>query len=246
MIVEVDVGNTRCKWRAQDDGSVARRGDDLESLCRFLRGSAAVERIRAVSVLGPDRQRDLVDRIVAAGGVRPAFAQAQAECNGLRCGYAQPEQLGADRWVAILAAHHRYSGPLWVVDAGSALTLDLLDGEGCHLGGYIVPGRRLMGDALLEGTGRVRYDRQLSVPVAWAPGTDTAGCVAGGCAMAMCGVISAAYGMSRAGFRAVPRLVLTGGDALLVREGLELLGFDDALLLDDPELVFDGLGLALP
>jgi type III pantothenate kinase len=63
-----------------------------------------------------------------------------------------PGQLGVDRWLALLACVDLSPGPALVVDAGTAITLDLLDTSGEHVGGYILPGLKMAESALLEGT----------------------------------------------------------------------------------------------
>src|SRR4029077_2103024 len=76
---------------------------------------------------------------------------------GVRNGYAETWRLGADRWVAMLGAHARYPGrALWVVDVGTALTVDLLDEHGRHRGGLLVPGPALMVESLLRRTAGIR------------------------------------------------------------------------------------------
>ena len=60
---------------------------------------------------------------------------------GLNNGYHRPEQLGVDRWLAMVAVFHRPLGDCIIVDAGSAITVDLLSRSQGHLGGAILPGR---------------------------------------------------------------------------------------------------------
>lgn len=63
-----------------------------------------------------------------------------------------PEQLGVDRWLAMLACQQISPGPCLVVDCGTAVTLDWVDAKGEHQGGYILPGLHLMQNAVLQGT----------------------------------------------------------------------------------------------
>ncbi len=60
--------------------------------------------------------------------------------------------LGADRLLNAYAAYKKYSKPLVVFDFGTALTVDYVDGRGCHRGGFIVPGPRLALSSLHAGT----------------------------------------------------------------------------------------------
>ncbi|MDH3632433.1 MAG: type III pantothenate kinase [Gammaproteobacteria bacterium] len=59
---------------------------------------------------------------------------------GVTNGYREPERLGVDRWMALIAASELVGGDVVIIDAGSAMTLDLLRADGKHLGGAILPG----------------------------------------------------------------------------------------------------------
>ena len=55
--------------------------------------------------------------------------------------YDDPSSLGSDRFLAMLGAmNHFPKKQLLVIDIGSAMTFDAIDGNGSHLGGLIMPG----------------------------------------------------------------------------------------------------------
>ena len=55
--------------------------------------------------------------------------------------YDDPLSLGSDRFFAMLGAMNQFSkNPLLVIDIGSAMTFDVIDGDGYHQGGLIMPG----------------------------------------------------------------------------------------------------------
>jgi len=68
-----------------------------------------------------------------------------------------PEQVGIDRLLNAIAANHRMGTgqPKYIVDAGSAITLDWIDAQGVFCGGAILPGFRLMSQALHHYTARL-------------------------------------------------------------------------------------------
>ena len=71
----------------------------------------------------------------------------------------QPESVGTDRLLAAVAVN-RLRGerrPAIVVDAGSAITVDLLDGDGAFQGGVILPGFGMVARALADGTDRLPH-----------------------------------------------------------------------------------------
>jgi type III pantothenate kinase len=93
-----------------------------------------------VSVLNSQRQVEL-DQCLAQEFANPItrFVSA-AESLGVKNGYHQPARLGADRWMVLLAAAEIATGGALIIDAGSAMTIDLLRSDGQHLGGAILPG----------------------------------------------------------------------------------------------------------
>ncbi|MBC8300195.1 MAG: type III pantothenate kinase [Pelagibacterales bacterium] len=59
---------------------------------------------------------------------------------GVVNGYKQPTKLGDDRWVTIVASHLLYQKPLMIADCGTAISIDVVNIKGIHLGGYILGG----------------------------------------------------------------------------------------------------------
>ena len=86
---------------------------------------------------------------------------ATPEAAGVRNGYARPAQLGADRWAALVGAWNQERRPCLVVNAGTALTIDVLledperPGHGYFAGGCILPGFDLMRGALNRHTAQL-------------------------------------------------------------------------------------------
>jgi type III pantothenate kinase len=71
----------------------------------------------------------------------------------IRIGYETPRTLGKDRIAAVAGAADRYPGRnIAVIDAGTALTIDLISAEGLFIGGNISPGLRMRFTALHEQT----------------------------------------------------------------------------------------------
>ncbi len=71
------------------------------------------------------------------------------ECHlGIEILIDRPEQVGADRLVNAVAAQGRYTGPLIIIDFGTATTFDAINADGNYLGGVICPGINLALDAL--------------------------------------------------------------------------------------------------
>lgn len=71
---------------------------------------------------------------------------------GLDIRLENPGQTGADLVVADVAALREHKPPLIVIDMGTATTMSVLDENGAHIGGCIIPGVRISLDALTDRT----------------------------------------------------------------------------------------------
>lgn len=239
-----DVGNTRLKWGVFEDDRIIRHGNvDHEKLKQrgfatlTTRLPANVDYVLASNVAGAAFASRLAGVIGIHCDTDVHFARAEKEACGVRNGYRQPRRLGVDRWVALLGARAETRSAVCVVDAGTAVTIDGMDNTGQHLGGMIIPGSRLMRDALSDDTSDIRLPKASSRD----PGSglklfasNTSDAVQSGTWNAVCGAIERAVGAMRAaGMR--PKIVLTGGDASRI---LKLL---DGKILHRPHLVLQGL-----
>ena len=236
MILDIDAGNSRVKWLVKDDGGhTVSRGvtsSDLWSR-QDMPGDPAVSRVRISSVKG-----DLDDRLTeyceGTLGVHPEFARVVDGCAGLSCGYGKPGNLGIDRWLALLSCWQTISREALVVDAGSAMTIDVLSGDR-HCGGYIMPGFAMMKTALGAGTWGIAIDDNDKIEAG--PATGTTGAVLNGSMIALVAAVERIAGMA-----GVETIVLTGGDGPLIKQFLA----SRFSVIEEPDLVINGLAIALP
>ena len=238
--LQLDVGNSGAKWRlVKADGSVAARGrylpEDQGSRAALLNCSESVARIWVASVASPDSDADLSKLLQKRWGIEPWFPSSERQTGDLVNSYSEPNRLGVDRWLAMLAARERCNKRLCVVDAGSALTIDLVAADGRHEGGYIIPGAALMERALLLDTDRVRFSDDVDYSLS--PGCSTAEAVRHGIALAQAGALRLVMDGAgqMAGQSDVPQLYFCGGGGQVLRE-LVAHGGDYAA-----DLVFEGL-----
>ncbi len=233
--LQLDVGNSSAKWRLVDEaGQVIGRGryvaTDETSRRALLGCSERLDRIWVSSVADEAAESALRELLWGRWKLEPWFARTRAETCGLHNSYSEPTRMGVDRWLAMLGARARHDGRLCVVDAGSALTIDLVDAGGHHEGGYIIPGPQLMERALLLDTGRVRFDEQ--VGYALTPGTSTAEAVRHGIALAQAGAVGLALDRLAGDS---PALLVCGGAGQTL---MQLLDRGGEYV---PDLVFEGL-----
>ena len=156
MKLLLDVGNSRVKWAFVAAGGLVAQGeaahDDEANLRPLFAARHAPDDIRIANVAGASTGARLAARLEECFHVVPVLARSARQGAGVENGYADPAQLGVDRWLAICAAYDRYRAAVCVVDAGTATTIDVVTASGEHRGGLILPGLRLMESALLRGT----------------------------------------------------------------------------------------------
>jgi len=241
VILDIDLGNTRIKWRettAQSGKSMSRS----MPLSHFTAGmeldlTTRPRRIRVASVRGTEAEAELALWCEHLCGLTPEFARSTSDAAGVRNGYEQPERLGVDRWLAMLAAYNMTRAGVVVFDVGTAITADGVHGSGQHIGGYICPGMRLMERSLQQNTSLVRFTETPAPNMN--PGLNTGSAVSAG-------VLAATVGFAQQSWSTLSALsgariaMLTGGDAGLVAPHLP---FPVQLVSD---IVLDGLGLAVP
>lgn len=234
-ILEIDAGNSSLKWRWR--GMAAAIAANLSRLDAALGDAGPPEQVLVCSVRGAEFEAELSAWLARKWNLRPRFARVLREYGGVRIQYPDPASLGADRWLAILAGYRRVRGSCLIVDGGTALTIDMLNADGLHLGGYILPGLRAAQSGLLQNTGIVLPAE--SGAVSSAPGNDTGAAVRNGAVFMLCSAIQVAAQRMTGENMADVTLILSGGDAPLLLRELEL---KPMLLV--PELVLEGLALA--
>tara|TARA_B100000795_G_C22795807_1_gene439277 strand:+ start:1983 stop:2714 length:732 start_codon:yes stop_codon:yes gene_type:complete len=235
MILDIDVGNSFVKWRLTDGVEIRQFGSQATKSIDPRRGldvpeEFPISQVRLSSVAANSVQKDLVAQVKSQFNAEVTLAKVSSVAAGVRCGYADPSSLGVDRWLALVAAYDRYQASVIIVDAGSAMTLDLVSEDGRHLGGYILPGLSLMRDALWRGTDRVKVDAVVN-DCGIDPAKDTTAAVNQGSLLAAIATIE------KLANEYPSKLVVTGGDARKLLPHLN--GNVDYL----PDLVLDGLAL---
>jgi type III pantothenate kinase len=248
LILELDLGNTCAKWRiVTDRAEIAAQG--VADIADWLAGQFPevwrldAERARIASVLAPSIENELVAKIQSELSLTVQLARSTANCCGVTNAYTNPERLGVDRWLALIAAYKSCGHAVMVVDAGTALTIDAVDDAGHHIGGYIIPGIRLMEHALSNGTDRVRYESGQAI-ASVTLGRDTRDCVQHGVVAALVGAIIVASEQFKAAVGKPPLIYITGGSSALLNECLQNISALDIRV--EADLVLNGLRWVLP
>ncbi len=228
--VVVDIGNTRIKWGRCDADAVA----DMVSLppndpaaweAQAQRWSLPASTAWAVASVHRARAEALIQWLRDRG--REVLALEHAAQLPLVVRVDNPDHVGIDRLLNAVAARHgrppkgrrRKNAPVVIIDAGSAITVDLIDATGVFRGGAILPGLRLMAQALHDYT-----DLLPVVEISEAPadlGASTPAAMRAGIFNAAVGGIALLVASYKSQGTQEPDVFVTGGDgALLQKSGL--------------------------
>jgi type III pantothenate kinase len=152
-----------------------------------------------------------------------------------------PERVGMDRLAAALAANRLRDPirPAIIVDAGTAITVDLVDAAGVFQGGAILPGFRLSARALASGTDQLPEADSLFTNQAPATvGKSTVEAIRSGLFWGGVGAVDELVRRTAKQLTVTPQVFVAGGDAGLLAEHLA----GEAVF--EPDLVLHGILLA--
>ena len=153
------MGNTRLKWATINDEQLIT-GEPLlntqlsqQTLMNIWQSLTKPKQL-VIACVTANQSLTLVMEVAVSlwSDINIVRVSSQAQGFGLTNAYLHPEKLGIDRWLVLIAARHFYAAPACVVDCGTAITVDLIDADGHHLGGLISAGLALMKKSLAHGT----------------------------------------------------------------------------------------------
>jgi type III pantothenate kinase len=232
----LDLGNSRLKW-ARAENNQLEIGKTLlhseitpQSLCELWQ-HLQPQKI-AISSVGKAELLTIITTVARElwGDISIHFAGSQTDAFGVKNAYLQPEKLGVDRWLALIAVRQKTILPICVIDCGTAITIDVLNEKGEHQGGLICAGLMLMKMALAVNTA--------DLPLTNAPhkiglAIETKAAIYNGTLFAACGLIEKTMQQLPAN----TQLFLTGGDAVTIAKQLA------QPFIIEPNLVLQGLAL---
>ena len=159
MILLFDIGNTNTHVGLANNRRVTRQtdiptaawqaGKAKAQLIRFV-GRTRVDGVALCSVV--PRVTPLVRQAARDLWKLTCLELAPKTLRGLGIDYPKPNTIGADRLANAVAARHHFGAPVVVVDFGTAVTFDVVNGRGNYVGGIIAPGLATMTDYLHEKT----------------------------------------------------------------------------------------------
>jgi type III pantothenate kinase len=162
MQLLIDIGNSRLKWATVVSGAIAVRGavahggmNIRDALANEWRALPPAREIFVASVAPLAFDTEIESAARSRFGIDATFLRSPAEALGIRNAYSDPQRLGIDRFLGLAAIHATAARAQVLVGVGTAMTLDALDADGTHLGGWILPAPALMRESVLARTARV-------------------------------------------------------------------------------------------
>lgn len=256
MLLAIDVGNTNTSLGVFAPG----QGDALSLVCELRLGTrrnwtrdevaVSIRQALALADLGFSDITDAVVACVVPPAMEPLVAGLQHYVGiaplvvgpGVRTGmpirYDPPQDVGADRIVTAVAAHHRYGAKgddsphgLVVVDFGTATTFDVVSPKPEYLGGVIAPGIGISSDALFARAAKLPRVEVVRPPRVVGRTTVTA--LQSGLVFGYVGLVEGVIARLRDELDWPVRVIATGGFApILERESTCIDITDDALVLE--------------
>lgn len=229
MPLLIDIGNTRIKWVRFEHGKLQPQAAAPHAdwsaktfIETVLHSGGRDARVLVSNVSGP-RMTDIVrSAVMQTWQVEPEFVTSSAAAGGIRNAYPRPQQLGVDRWLAIIGAHALERTAVCVVSVGTALTIDGVAADGRHLGGVIVPGPDLMVSSLLRNTSDIAERAQQGRASNALFADNTLGAIQQGAQHALAALVERAVGVMRHSLQETPTVLMTGGASACVEKSLGL------------------------
>lgn len=236
----VDVGNSSTAAAVFRGGSIVfrRRLPTPRAWSeRFLSELLPVARARLVTAVIVSSVVPRLDRPLAAGirratALRPIFLDARTP-SGITLKIDRPAELGADRIADCAGALALFPPPLIVIDAGTAITFDLINARRQYIGGCILPGIGIAIRSLAEKTAKLKA---VTFALPRSPrGTNTAAGIRAGIYYGYVGALEHLISLYRAELGGRATVVATGGLAGVFQGKVS--GIDAY----EPDLIFQGL-----
>jgi len=161
-ILAVDAGNSRVKWALHQGAGFISEGAFATTDTQVIDAQWGLldrpDLVMVANVAG-DVVETCFRRSCERWHLSPVLVSGKAQQCGVTNAYDDPEQLGPDRWAALIAAHTLIPGDCLVMCMGTATTIDALTGRGAFLGGLILPGLDMMHSVLASKTARLGPER---------------------------------------------------------------------------------------
>lgn len=225
------IGNTRARTASYADGAVhhsaSHAANDTDAIAQALAPFLDDHHGAPLLVASVNKPAAQAAARALEGRVEQIAHAGSDLAVPLTTTVAKPQRVGIDRLLCCLAAFKMAEQACIVIDAGTAITVDFVDGQGVHHGGAIAPGIAAMLEGLTTAAPALpkltAHDALAITPPEAQPwGADTEPAMAVGVRAAAVGLVHTLVDRFALAYGAYPRVIATGGDALALFENDEL------------------------
>jgi type III pantothenate kinase len=235
----VDIGNSKTKYTYFENGQFANVlsvANDQFNVDVFRQEAKTMTKVLVSNVADQNIAKQ-IEQYCRESAIDFLEIKSEQQRGAVVSGYEEPESLGVDRWLAILGGQTLYPAQtLLIIDSGTATTVDLLNCDGTHLGGWIMPGIDTLFTSVLSSTKKVDAHYQKTALMAF--GTNTDANVNNACWAMTVGAINEALVQANKLVKHVDRVILTGGNAQKI--STLMLAMEEKLVIED-QLLFHGM-----
>ncbi len=242
MNLLLDIGNSSVNWVLQEQDEFASGGafsyeknnleQSLQENLLFLEKPSSVLVSNVAGVKVSNSLNSWVKKQWQQELWQPCVS---TKFKDLKNSYSDVQQMGLDRWLAMVAGWEEHQTALCLVGCGTALTIDVIDSSGEHLGGYIVPGIELMQRALVSSTEQINVVVNNKASLEYAK--DTQAAINNGAFLAAVSMIDHVRDKFANESKCKPKCIISGGMAELIKP------FLDYPFEYEPNLVLTGLSM---
>jgi len=173
MNLLIDIGNSRIKWCLYNsvenefglEGAMLRDNSELPALfSEHWSDLDKPDRVVISNVSGQQLAESIDEWVDKKWQMKTEYVKTEASSHGVSNAYSDYQELGIDRWMAIIAGWQRFRQErkaVCVVDCGTATTIDGISASGQHLGGFIIPGYTTMQEMLVNNTSDIELAKKI-------------------------------------------------------------------------------------
>ena len=233
MNLYVDAGNQFVKWLyGNQQGKFPSQSENLrQHINEHWSSLSSVHTVYVANVAGDEVMHSIAQWATAQNATSTFISPKKKLC-GVEISYVNVNELGADRFAAILGAWSLVQNAVIVVDCGTAVTVDAIDSTGVFVGGSILPGFHLSQSLLWERASGISEHHK---PEPVLPSRSTREAVSSGALYSMVGGVDRLIDEYSCLLDAQLTLLLAGGDAALLAK------HSRHKFINEPNIVFTGL-----
>jgi type III pantothenate kinase len=242
MLLAVDIGNSNIKFGVFDGETLlSKRSFPTRKFLLSVEPASlnmpeGISACIASSVV-PEADDKIAKVVREMTGAEPAFVSNEWDL-GFEINYEPPGSIGTDRLVNLFAAIEKYGPPCIVCSLGTAVTIDVVNGDKAFIGGLIAPGLETLSKALHLNTSKLP-EIELELPDQLIQNS-TEGSIRSGIVNGFIAMVEGLVSGSKTELGEPAKVIGTGGSAALVAENSSVLDLvDENLLLDGLRLLYE-------